>query len=144
MLPNSLKFFENLLVRTEGSISKLSENKVLDMQFFCYEKDPHAPWWAYFSTTFSIVVQRWLSLRQIHILFSNVLSVILHSLLRNYFTKKIRYFTSISSVVTSIPITVTNISNSIIKQYYDIIKMFKVLVIVKKKQFSITSILIVI
>ena len=50
-------------------------------------------------------------------------------------------FTSISkSVVTYMNITVTNISNNI-KQYYGIIKTFKVLVIVKKKQFSRTNIL---
>ena len=39
-------------------------------------------------------------------------------------------------------IAVTNISNNIIKQYYGIIKLFKVLVIVKNKQFSRTYILI--
>ena len=33
-------------------------------------------------------------------------------------------------------------SNNIIKQYFDVIKMFKFLVIVKKKQFSRTNILI--
>ena len=56
---------------------------------------------------------------------------------------KNQIFTSISkSVVTYINITVTNISNNIIKQYYSITKTFKVLVIVKKKQFSRTNILI--
>ena len=39
-------------------------------------------------------------------------------------------------------LTVTNISNNIIKQYYGIIKLFKVLAIVKKKHFSRTNILI--
>ena len=39
-------------------------------------------------------------------------------------------------------VTVTNISNKTTKQYYGIIKTFKVLVIVKKKQFSRTNILI--
>ena len=38
--------------------------------------------------------------------------------------------------------TVTNISNNIRKQYYGIIKTFKVLVIVKRKQFNRTNILI--
>ena len=57
--------------------------------------------------------------------------------------KKSIFFTSISkSVVTYITITVTNISNNTIKQYYGITKTFKVLVIVKKKQFSRTNILI--
>ena len=52
-------------------------------------------------------------------------------------------FTSISkSVVTYITITVTNISNNIIKQYWDILKTFKVVVVVKKKQLSRTNILI--
>ena len=56
---------------------------------------------------------------------------------------KNQFFTSISkSVVTYINITVTNISNNIIKQYYGMIKMFKVLVIVRKKQFSRTNIFI--
>ena len=56
---------------------------------------------------------------------------------------KNQIFTSISkSVVTYINIAVTNISNNMIKQYYSIIKMFKVLVIVKKEQFSRTNILI--
>ena len=41
---------------------------------------------------------------------------------------------------TYITITVTNISSNIMKQYYDIIKLFKVLVIIKKKQFSRTNI----
>ena len=48
------------------------------------------------------------------------------------------YFTSFS---TDITITGTNISNNIIKQYCGI-KLFKVLVILKKKQFSRTNILI--
>ena len=52
-------------------------------------------------------------------------------------------FTSISkSVLTYINITVTNISNNVIKQCYGIIKTFKILVIVEKKQFSRTNILI--
>ena len=38
--------------------------------------------------------------------------------------------------------TVTNISNSIKKQYYGIIKLFKVLVVFKNKKFSRTNILI--
>ena len=37
---------------------------------------------------------------------------------------------------------VTNTSNNIIKQYYGIIKTFKVLVIVKKKEFNRINILI--
>ena len=57
--------------------------------------------------------------------------------------KKIKFFASISkSVVTYITITVANISNNTIKQYYGTAKTFKVLVIVKKKQFSRTNILI--
>ena len=59
------------------------------------------------------------------------------------YNSKINFFTSIlQSVVTYITIVVTNISSNIIKQYYGIIKTFKVLVIVKKKQFSRTNILI--
>ena len=55
-------------------------------------------------------------------LFSNVSSVILHTLSRNCFTIEIKFFTSISkSVVTYIIITVTNISNNTIKQYYGIL-----------------------
>ena len=70
----------------------------------------------------------------------NVSSVILHLLSRNCFTIKNQILTCISkSVVTYINITVTNISNNIIKQYYGIIKTLKVLVIVKKKQFSRTN-----
>ena len=70
---------------------------------------------------------------------SNILSVIVHSMSRNFFTIKNQIFTSISkSVVTYINIAVTNISNNIIKHYYGIMKTFKVLVIVKKKQFSKT------
>ena len=58
------------------------------------------------------------------------------------YSNNIKFFTSISkSVGTYITITVTNISNNI-KQYYSIIKTFKVLVIVKKKQFSRINILI--
>ena len=88
------------------------------------------------------MMQGRLSFRQIHILFSNFSSIILHSLSRNY-NKKSIFFTSISkSVVIYITITVTNIPNNIIKQYYGIIKAFKVLVFVKKKQFSRTNILI--
>ena len=70
-------------------------------------------------------------------------NVTLHSFSRNCFSIKIKFFTSISkSVVTYITITVRIISNSIIKQYYGIIKLFKALVIVEKKQFSRTNILI--
>ena len=59
------------------------------------------------------------------------------------YNNKIKFFTSISkSIATYITITVTYISNNIIKQYYGIIKNFKILVIVKKKQFSRTNILI--
>ena len=65
-------------------------------------------------------------------------TLIVKELLYNY-----KFFTSISkSVVTYITITVNNISNNTIKQYYGIIKTFKVLVIVKKEQFSRTNILI--
>ena len=67
----------------------------------------------------------------------------IHSLSRNCFRIKNQIFTSISkNVVTYINITVTNISNNIIKQYSGIIKTFKVVVIVEKKQFSRTNILI--
>ena len=59
------------------------------------------------------------------------------------YNNKIKFFTSISeSVVTCINVAVTNISNNIIEHYYGIIKTFKVLVIVKKEQFSRTNILI--
>ena len=59
------------------------------------------------------------------------------------YNKRLKFFTFFSkSFITYITITVTNISNSIIKQYYGIIKLFKVLVIAKKKQFSRTNILI--
>ena len=66
---------------------------------------------------------------------------IVKELLQN---KKPNFFTSISKTfITYITKTITNISNNnTIKQYYDIIKLFKVLVIVKKKQFSKTNILI--
>ena len=58
--------------------------------------------------------------------------------------KKIKSFTSISKTfITYITITVTNISNNIIKPYYGIIKLFQVLIIVKKKKkFSRTIIFI--
>ena len=47
---------------------------------------------------------------------------------------KNQFFNSIlKNVVTYMNITITNISNNIIKQYYDIIKKLKVLVIAKKK-----------
>ena len=70
---------------------------------------------------------------------SNILSVVVHSMSRNFFAIKNQIFTSVSkSVVTYINIAVTNISNNIIKHYYGIMKTFKVLVIVKKKQFSKT------
>ena len=56
-----------------------------------------------------------------------------NSLSRNCVTIKIYFFSSVSkSFVTYVTIAETNISNNIIKQYYDIIKLFKVLVIVKK------------
>ena len=49
--------------------------------------------------------------------------------------KKIKSFTSISKTfITYITITVANISNNIIKPYYGIIKLFQVLIIVKKKK----------
>ena len=71
-------------------------------------------------------------------LFSNVLSVIMHSLSRNNFTlTKSNFFTSISkSVITYITLTVTNISNNMIKQYYGIVKTFKALVIVKRNSLA--------
>ena len=85
----------------------------------------------------------WKLVPDLILLFSSVSSVMLHSLSSKCFTIKIKFFTCISeSVVTYITITVTNISNNTIKQYYSIIKTFKVLVIVKKKQFSRTNILI--
>ena len=63
--------------------------------------------------------------------FESYITLIVKELL---YINKIKLFTSISnSVVTYITLTVTNISNNIIKQYYGITKMFKVLVIVKKK-----------
>ena len=75
---------------------------------------------------------------------SNMSSVILHSQSRNCFILiKSFFYASISkSVVTYMTLFITNISNNIIKQYYGIIKAFKLLVIVKKKQFSRTNILI--
>ena len=75
---------------------------------------------------------------------SNMSSVILHSQSRNCFILiKSFFYASISkSVVTYMTLIITNISNNIIKQYYGIIKAFKLLVIVKKKQFSRTNILI--
>ena len=71
-------------------------------------------------------------------LFSNVLSVIMHSSSRNNFTlTKSNFFTSISkSVITYITLTVTNISNNMIKQYYGIVKTFKALVIVKRNSLA--------
>ena len=65
---------------------------------------------------------------------------IVKELLQN---KKPNFFTSISKIfITYITKTITNISNNTIKQYYDIIKLFEVLVIVTNKQFSKTNILI--
>ena len=65
-----------------------------------------------------------------YLILSNVSSVTLHSFSRN----KNQFFNSIlKNVVTYMNITITNISNNIIKQYYDIIKKLKVLVIAKKK-----------
>ena len=59
------------------------------------------------------------------------------------YNNKIKFFTPISkSVITYITIAVTNILNNITKQFYVIIKTFKVLLIVRKKQFSRTNILI--
>ena len=58
-----------------------------------------------------------------------------------YNKNQIFTFTS-KSTATYINITLTNISYDIIKQYYGIIKTFKVLVIIKQKQFSRTNILI--
>ena len=64
-------------------------------------------------------------------------------IVRKLLYNKNQISTSISKrVVTYINITATNISNNIIKQYYGIIKMFKVLAFAKKKQFSRTNILI--
>ena len=76
--------------------------------------------------------------------FSSSSSVILDSLSRSCFTLiKSIFFTSISkSVITYITFTVTNISNTITKQNFGIIKTFKVLVIVNKKQFSRNNILL--
>ena len=63
------------------------------------------------------------------------------TLVTSNFTIKNQIFTSIlKSVVTYIYVTVTTISNNMIKQYYSIIKTFKVLVIFKKKQFNRTNI----
>ena len=65
---------------------------------------------------------------------------IVKELLQN---KKPNFFTSISKIfITYITKTITNISNNTIKQYYDKIKLFEVLVIAKNKQFSKTNILI--
>ena len=58
------------------------------------------------------------------------------------YNKKSNFYFYFKSVVTYINITVTNISNNIIKRYYGIIKTLKVLVIIKKKQFSRTNIVI--
>ena len=97
----------------------------------------------------NVMVHRWMDDyvfdKSIFYFFSNVSSVILHSLSGNCFTVKNQICTSISKsnvTCTYINITVTNISNNIIKQYYGIVKTFKVLVIVKKNQFSRTNILI--
>ena len=74
------------------------------------------------------IVHGWLRFWQIHIL---LFSVFIPSSSRNCCKVK-KLFASISkSIVTYITITLTNISNNKIKQYYDIIKTFKVLVIVK-------------
>ena len=56
------------------------------------------------------------------------------------YNKRSIFFSSISKYFVTI--TVINISKNIIKQYYGIIKTFKVLAIVKDKQFSRTNILI--
>ena len=63
--------------------------------------------------------------QQIHILFSNFSSDILHSLSSNCFTVKSSFFTSISkSFVTYITITVTNIlnNNKAILRYNEIVQ----------------------
>ena len=81
--------------------------------------------------------------KSIFYLFSDVLSVIPHSLSRNCFTLIKSNFLLISKgVITYITLTGTIISNNIIKKYHGIIKTFKVLVIVKRKQFSRINILI--
>lgn len=67
-----------------------------------------------------------------------------HSLSRNCFTLvKSNFVTSVSKcVVTYITLTVTRLSNNLIKQNYGIMKKLKVLVILKKKQFSRNNTLI--
>ena len=71
------------------------------------------------------------------------LSVILDSLSRNRFTIKNQMFYFYFKKCCNLRNYNHNqISNNIIKQYYCIIKAFKVLVIVQKKQFSRTNILI--
>ena len=64
----------------------------------------------------------------------NVLSVTTLTVKELFYIDKIQFFTAVSkSIITYITLIVSNISNNIIKQYYRIIKTFKVLIIVKKK-----------
>ena len=90
------------------------------------------------------MVHGWLRFRQIHVLlffqrFKCYTTLIFKNLI---YINKIKFLTSVSKiVVTYINLTLINIRNNIIKQYYSVIRMFKVLVIVKKKQFNKTNIL---
>ena len=93
----------------------------------------------------NVRVHRWLHFRQIHILFIFRRFECYNTLIVKevLYINKIKFCTSISkTVITYITLTVINISNNLIKQYYGIIKTFKVLVIVKKKEFSTTNVLI--
>ena len=68
--------------------------------------------------------------------FERYITLIVKELLYN---KKSNFYFYFKKCRNFINITVTNILNNIIKQYYGIIKTLKVLVSVKKKQFSRTN-----
>ena len=89
----------------------------------------------------NVIIYRSLRFWKFHIFHFECL---LHSLSRNCFTLIISiFFTSHSkNVITYITLTVINMLNNKTKQYYCITEMFKALVIVKKKKFSRTNILI--
>ena len=83
----------------------------------------------------NVIVHKWICFQQISILF-------IFQRFERYTTLIVKelFSTSISkSVITYITLTKTNISNNIMKHYYGILKTLKVLVIVKKKQFSRTK-----
>ena len=102
---------------------------IIKISTFATFQQPYMDDYVFDKSTFFIIFQR----------FECYATLIVKELLC---INKIEFFTSLSkSAVTHITLIVTNVSNNIIKQYYGVIKTFKVLVFVKKKQFSRTNIL---